>query len=263
MIVLTGSMGYLGGHFFKTISATESAADIEATILFDVGEACTYDLFKELWSEVESEPAPQVVVHAGAIATFDAPFNQYIDLNIKATEQICKTAKKWKRPILFISSCAARNHKSMYGWSKYICEQYVKNAGVPYIILRPFNIWGDEENRSHPSIIERIRTGTLERVFHDCYRDFVHVSDVVRSMRQAVRTLANKERVHKTYEVGTGKISWVVDLYREAKQKGLIGKIPDVPSGEYCVDGYESWLQAGDNSDMDIYMPANYRKVEL
>ena len=87
------------------------------------------------------------------------------------------------------SESAPGQPKSLYAWSKYAFDQYVKagNWRVPVQGFRYFNVYGDHEDHKgdQASPVTKFRkqareTGTI-KVFNNSgeyFRDFVHVDDV-------------------------------------------------------------------------------------
>ena len=113
---------------------------------------------------------------------------------------------------MYVSSCAAIDPVSVYGWSKHFAEMFVRCFHSHSVIVRPFNIWGDESEYKDPSIVQKILTGKLKYIFKDCVRDFTHVNDVVECMVEVVETGAP---VSGTYEIGTGLGTHVSILFNQ------------------------------------------------
>ena len=86
------------------------------------------------------------------------------------------------------------NPDSMYGVSKLMGELIVKNSGVPYIILRYMNVYGNgQKNGLIPALLRCVKDNvppTVDGLGLQAF-DFVHVRDVVRANILAVTCPSN------------------------------------------------------------------------
>jgi Nucleoside-diphosphate-sugar epimerases len=89
--------------------------------------------------------------------------------------------------------------RSFYGMHKYVAEEFVRAAGVPFAILRPSNVYGARQRSDAEggvlSIFRERLTAGLPIVIHGDgrqVRDFVYVGDVVDA---AVLGIATPENV--------------------------------------------------------------------
>ena len=189
-ILLTGHKGFLG-HEIMEVLMKENAIEIQ-------GLDCDNDfntfqaMFEEFVSGERSDaPNFNYVIHCGALADSEAKGNAIWQLNYEATVQIADYCNSTHTKLLFISSAAAIEPDTPYGWSKRCAEGYVRskiNIGH-WCILRPYNIWGfDESQKSNPSIVYKILSGDLEKVYEGCVRDFVYISDIVSAVQQVIHS---------------------------------------------------------------------------
>ncbi len=81
------------------------------------------------------------------------------------------------------------NPNSMYGASKLMGELIVQNSGVPYVILRYMNVYGEgQKNGLIPALLKCVKDNVPPTIDGDGRQafDFVHVQDVVRANILAV-----------------------------------------------------------------------------
>lgn len=93
------------------------------------------------------------------------------------------------------------NPDSLYGASKLMGEIMVRNAGLPYIILRYMNVYGPGQvNGLVPTVLKCMVEGAQPTISGDGLQafDFVHVDDVVRAnILAAERSVADE-----TFNIG-------------------------------------------------------------
>jgi nucleoside-diphosphate-sugar epimerase len=103
-----------------------------------------------------------------------------------------------------------------YAISKHVGESYVRSAGLPYAILRLFNVYGpgDPPGRYRNAVpnmmqaLDRVDGGI--RIFgRAATRDFTYVDDVVRVLLDAPRAAG------EVVNVGTGLETPIVELARQ------------------------------------------------
>jgi dTDP-L-rhamnose 4-epimerase len=110
---------------------------------------------------------------------------------------------------------------SVYGWTKRCQEEQCRYAaetfGMPVTVLRYFNVYGSRQSLSNPytGIVSifytRLREGLPISIYEQGVpiRDFVHVSDVVRTNLAALKTSLKPGAV---LNVGTGVGSTIPDV---------------------------------------------------
>lgn len=204
--LLTGSKGFIGKNLLERIKE-----DYE---VFELGE----EIFEsEKWSNLLMlllvGMKPSVVFHVGACSdTMEMNVNHMMVRNYESTRIISDYCRENKIPLIFSSSAAnyGTNNlypSNLYGWSKYVSEQYVISNGG--IALRYFNVYGPGEELK----------GSMSSVAYQMYvkhklkeeikifpnnptRDFVYVKDIVDANIFALKyydTLSGNY-----YDVGTG-----------------------------------------------------------
>ena len=228
-IIITGSDGYVGKNLKDALATYKG--------LYEIYEFNTENYFYESqfahdWQDFTSSIPQDIsyIVHLGAITDSQTKNLKVFHANTLATGKIALSARNARAKMIFFSSAAAIDPKGLYGWSKRLAEDLIRQI-VPYddlCILRPFNIYGEDESRKiNPSIHWKLKRGFEIPIYKDCFRDFVHVKDVC----NAVRSLMSKTWQSGTYDLGTGKMVSTRALYQaiygvEAPQERL-EKRPD------------------------------------
>ena len=173
-ILLTGHKGWVGNKLYNRFSTSHEVTGLDAK---------TYsDFAVRLKSIQEADTYFDYVIHCGAISDSAETGNILWQMNYQATTMIADLCAQKNMKMVFISSCAAIEPDTPYGWSKLLGEFYIQRVptGIHHCILRPYNIWGfDECEKDNPSIVYKIMSGTLPHVYKGCVRDFVFVNDVV------------------------------------------------------------------------------------
>ena len=80
--------------------------------------------------------------------------------------------------------------RSWYGWSKAFAEECLHEVIPNATILRPGVMWGDEKHKGDPtdrSVPYLLATHQLKYLYRNWGRDYVHISDVVRAVKEALR----------------------------------------------------------------------------
>lgn len=196
MIVLTGNKGYIGSHLDQ---AFPDAINLDESKDFRKWLSLLFDIERQL--RIRGDKV-HTIIHCGANADslYDKP--DIFQWNYEATCHLVNFARKYNAHLVFFSSCAAIEPCSFYGWSKRVAEEYVATNILEHTILRPYNVYGDEDHgRSERfSVPEKLNRRILQYVFHPFRRDYIHVQDVVRAVEHVVQ--------HKnlgTFDLGTGK----------------------------------------------------------
>ena len=199
--LVTGTNGFIGKRLKESL-------DIPVV---EINE----DVFENSnWQEVIvsflNEHKPSVVFHVGACSdTLETDANYIMTRNYESTKILTDWCYHNNVPIIYSSSAACYGdnelHPSnLYGWSKYVGEQYVIAKGG--IALRYFNVYGagEEHKGRMASMAYQMFKAKKAKLFPgEPKRDFVHVEDVVSANIFAwdnyTQLAGNK------YDVGSGK----------------------------------------------------------
>ena len=157
---------------------------------------------------------PDVIFHVGACSdTLEQNVNYMMILNFESTKVLMDFSKENDVPFIYSSSAANYGTNdlypsNLYGWSKYVAEQYViSNGGIG---LRYFNVYGPgEENKGRMASVafqmyQKYLNGDKIFLFpKKPSRDFVYVKDIVEANLYAWKNYDSARG--KFYEVGSGE----------------------------------------------------------
>jgi nucleoside-diphosphate-sugar epimerase len=136
--------------------------------------------------------------------------NLVCDLNMFELASLCKDLKK----IIYASSSEVvsddpvspvpehtditinniHNARWSYRLPKICAENFLVNSKLPYVIVRYFNVYGDNSKAGHflADQINKIKSGVFEVVGPDETRSFCHVEDAVRATIHCAETQTNQ-----------------------------------------------------------------------
>lgn len=213
-ILITGTKGFIGKNLLSSL--------FEYNVL-EINE----DIFEsEKWWTTELNDKlnnfkPNVIFHVGACSdTLETDANYMMTRNYEFTRILSDWAEAQNAIMIYSSSAAnyGTNKKypsNLYGWSKYVAEQYVvKNGGIA---LRYFNVYGPNEDHKGRmasvayQMLEKHKSGSEIKIFpNKPQRDFVYVKDVVDANLFAMKNYGNV--IPGWYEVGSGEARTFEDV---------------------------------------------------
>lgn len=211
-IAITGSSGFIGRNVVNEIEKTFPKYNL---ILIDYTNGINIlDAYK-----LEKIEKFDIMIHLAAKSyvpeSFVKPYDFYYT-NVVGTLNVLELCRKYKAKLIFLSSYlyglpeylpVDEKHNAVafnpYGQSKLLCESlcagYHRDFGIPTVIFRPFNVYGDGQNTDFliPLIFEQIIEGKTEINLKDPNpkRDFVYINDVVNAIISVI------EKKFNTYEV--------------------------------------------------------------
>lgn len=237
-VLVTGHKGFIGSEI-EEVLRKENAIEVH-------GLDCDFDFakFQEMWANFRRRGGKfDCIIHCGAIADSRVDGNILWQLNYQASQEIADYCERTDTKLIFISSGAAIEPDTSYGWSKHCAEFYMNQAvaGMNLCILRPFNVWDfDESEKANPSIVYKILTGALKEVYWRCTRDFIYISDVVSAVQQVIH-----DWTPGTFSLGTAKPTDILTLVNHL-YAGIDRPKPPVvsecPISEYLVAEKEQLL---------------------
>ncbi len=213
-IVVTGSEGFIGKNLCpKLTSNGHEIIRFDNKLGHDITET---SLFNENYES-------GIIIHLAAKSFVPDSYINPIDLyktNITGTLNVLEYARKNKSKVIFFSSYIygtpnqlpvkethSKNPHNPYAQSKSIgeelCFAYYRDFGVPSIIFRPFNIYGNGQRDSFliPSIMKQIKTGVVNLANASPKRDYIYKDDIVDAVITAVDSDFN---ACEAYNLGTG-----------------------------------------------------------
>lgn len=207
-VIITGTKGFIGKNLLNSIK--ELGHDV-----YEINEDFfSHPNWVNLFSNSIKNYKPDVIFHVGACSdTLEKDATYMMTRNYESTKIISNYCKENNCKLIYSSSAANYGtnnlHPSnLYGWSKYVAEQYViLNGGVA---LRYFNVYGyGESHKGNMSSIvfqmmEKQNKNEKIKLFPGSpKRDFVYIKDVISANLHALK---NYDQIcGKFYEVGTGE----------------------------------------------------------
>ena len=196
------------------------------------------------------------IFHEAALTDVQESFTkqqEYIDVNVKGTENIFKIAKEFDLKVVYASSSSVygnpkkipigenseRNPINPYGKTKlddeFLAEKYSKDS-VSIIGLRYFNVYGEGQTGSYAGVITKFLNRLKEKKSPIIFgtgtqlRDFIFVEDVARANISAMQS--NIESGF--FNIGTGITTSIQQL---AKIMIDVSGLKLEPQYEKALDG--------------------------
>ena len=174
-ICITGYRGFIGSYLYDALGDHDLVG-------LDLKDGLWGDAFHNVIGEVD------VIYHLAAqTSVIGSLANPVLDAqaNIMLTLQLIKTYPEAR--IIYAASGGASAQESIaspYGLSKKVAGEYLKLLHKDYVICNLSNVFGDDGK----GVLERFISEDPITIYGDGEqtRDFVHVSDVVRGLCQAL-----------------------------------------------------------------------------
>lgn len=211
-MIITGNRGFIGSYLSKRIDAV--GIDIK-----DGLDVLTCDL-----------PESDVIYHLAAQTSVEASWHDpmHDSDNLKMVIRLVKEYPDAR--IIYANSAASLNPESPYGFSKWVCAEYLKKFHNDYVICTLPNVYGEGSK----SVVDIFKGKDEVTVYGDGLqlRDYVHVDDIVEGLVKAQRWPVGE------YFLGSGKGTTVLSLTkgkvvqfasarREARKSILFNNTPD------------------------------------
>ena len=178
--------------------------------------------------------------------------NKMMKYNFEYSKKIFDLSHKYKCKVIYSSSAANTGDNGLpsniYGWSKYLAEQYGSALLDNFIALRYFNVYGPgEEKKDKMSSVayQAWKKKTFTLFPEKPVRDFVFIEDVV----DATLFPLNNNVKKGIYEVGSGtarSFEDVLNLMQINFDYHAKNKIPN---------GYQFYTKASNRSFMEGWAP--------
>lgn len=218
MILLTGNRGFIGRHASKRFPC--------------VG----YDLLdsKDIREPIYAQDI-DIIVHMAARTGArggELDPESYISTNVEGTRNLLKFAKEnGVKHFIYFSSASVYGESdkenketndlrpiNLYGQTKVDAEKLVRESGVPYTIIRPFNVYG-ENGRPDMVIfkwLNQIKNNKPISFYGDgdTYRSYTYVGDLLDGLEKVIELGPQNE----IYNFGGGtqvKLHEMLDIFEE------------------------------------------------
>ena len=181
-VIITGTKGFIGSNLKNEIISNYEIVEINEDI-FDLPD-WREEVSKYFLDDIEC------VFHIGACSnTLEQNVNYIMLVNYEFSKYLMDISRFKGIPMIYSSSAANYGENgihpsNLYGWSKYVAEDYVISNGG--IALRYFNVYGPgEENKGRMASVayqmtEAKKRGEDIKLFpKNPRRDFVYVKDVI------------------------------------------------------------------------------------
>lgn len=245
--LITGSKGFIGKNMLNYLSN-------ENVITIDDDIFNSNDWFINL-KDFLNFHVPDVIFHIGACSdTLETNVNFMLVRNYESTKILTDWAKENNKILIYSSSAAnyGDNNKypsNLYGWSKYVSEDYVILNG--FIALRYFNVYGPHEehknkmssiiyqaynfNKKEPNKYFKLFLGKPKR-------DFIYVDDIIFANIFAFENFSNLKG--KYYEVGFGESRTFEDILNILNIKYEYHLENLIPKGYqfYTCSSFDKWM---------------------
>lgn len=222
-ILITGDKGFVGTETKKYIAGLEEKHEI---IGYDIMDG--YDIRdSQQLEQVVMATKPDRILHLAAIARFseaDKDPHLAFETNVLGTRNVSLVAGKHHIPVVYASTGSVYmpitdmpgekginedmpgRGNSVYGCTKNMGEEYIREFCNPYIILRYAHLYGAEK-RHHGLIggfMDRINRGLSPTLYGgNQSNDFTYIKDVARFNFTALN--APWDAWNQAYNVGTGE----------------------------------------------------------
>ena len=247
-ILLTGFKGFIGKNIHKTL--LEKYDNIISLCCIEK------DYMTDLHWQTRLSRAVidcDVVIHTGAISdTMLKDCNEMLKYNYEFSKWLFDYAETFDKRVVYASSAANTGDNGMpsniYGWSKYLTENYGMAKVSNFVALRYFNVYGPgEEHKGKMASVayQAWKKGKFKLFPKEPVRDFVYIDDVVDATLSAVFNDVEKG----VYEVGTSENRTFEDMLNLMNIKYEYRDAIDIPKG------YQFLTKADKNKFMKGWKP--------
>ncbi len=246
-VLVTGSKGFIGKNLLNHLGQIEQSVQcIDADYFQDE------DWKRSLLNSLE-KCNPKAIFHVGACSnTLEDNVQLMMKQNYESTKLISNWCTENKRKLIYSSSAAnygvdGRYPSNLYGWSKYVAEDYVcKNGGIS---LRYFNVYGPgEENKGlmssylYQAFVNKNQGNKAILFPGSPSRDFVYIKDVIDANVYALENFPKLAGGY--YDVATGSSRLFEDVLNLAGIEFSYAEELQIPSGYqfYTCGDPKKWM---------------------
>lgn len=253
-VLVTGGTGFAGGVF---IQQCNEIYDIVAMVrkekdrdtLKNKGAKAVIIVDDLMQITKEHLEQIDIVVHFAALATVFAPKEDFYHVNVDGTKYLLDKAQKSHvktfiyistESVLFVGNELIQvteampyplRHKYDYSQTKAIAEEYVLEANTSEfrtIALRPSMIWGPNDSKFIPSVIQSVKDGNFMLIDHGLKpKSTTHIYNLIHGMKLAIE----KGKGGSSYFINDGEKNSLKDFLKLIlEEKGLIMPTKSIPS---------------------------------
>jgi ADP-L-glycero-D-manno-heptose 6-epimerase len=248
ILLVTGSSGFVGRNLVSALKA--EFLKVEG---FDDNNLIAKDWKNSLIDKLNSIN-PSTIFHVGACSNTLEQNVQYMMIhNYESTKVITDWCLSHNRQIIFSSSAANYGESglypsNLYGWSKYVAEDYVIKSGG--VALRYFNVYGpgEEDKGIMASFLYQsyLKNKSKEIIYlfpGNPIRDFVYIKDVLFANLYAKQNF-NKLR-GRYFEVSTGISSSFEEVLKIFGLPYEYSEVKQIPAGYqfYTCGDSAKWMR--------------------
>ncbi len=241
-ILITGGLGFIGSHVvdcFVENGHNVWVIDNESSLnsgyrnnkAIYIKEDIRSDKLEEIFRDIHFDACIHLAAQASVTSSVKDPIND-ASVNILGSINIIQLCKKYNCGKMLVASSAAvygnpkylpvdEEHPteilSPYGLSKLTMEKYIQLSGVPYIICRFSNVYGERQNAFGEAGVVSIFSDAMQNnkdVFIDGdgeqSRDFVYVKDVA----NIIYKLCSSDIKNEILNVSTNTSCTINELFK-------------------------------------------------
>ena len=248
VLLVTGSSGFVGRNLVNALKAEFLLVEG-----FDDNYLKVKDWKNSLIDKLNSIN-PVTIFHVGACSNTLEQNVQYMMIhNYESTKVMTDWCSMHNRQIIFSSSAANYGESglypsNLYGWSKYVAEDYVIKSGG--VALRYFNIYGpgEEDKGIMASFLYQsyLKNKSTEKIYlfpGNPLRDFVYIKDVLSANLYAKQNF--NELRGRYYEVSTGIASSFEKVLETFGLPYDYSEVEQIPAGYqfYTCGDSTKWMR--------------------
>ena len=225
-VLITGHKGFIGGHLWSYLQDYSAYSEWQNTGVDLYG----LDFPDDIGFFKPPEKKYDCVIHLAAFAALRESFedpDRFWENNVEKSKPIFDYCGENDIRLLYASSAGA------HGWSQnpYAITKKVNELQAPpnSVGMRFFNVWAEEGSR--PDMLYRMLQENTAKYITRHYRDYIHVTDVVRAI-----CLLMDSNFRGHLDIGYGEAIPVMDI---AKSMGRDLPIREDTPGEpdsLCAD---------------------------
>lgn len=223
-IFITGASGKIGNYLLKRLETSEYNL-----ILLSRGKlahSCNPRI-RWVWGDLlqPDSYAPSLkgidtIIHMAAV-THTNRVSSYYEINAKGTLDLIRICRNYNvKRFIFLSTTAISEECGHYSKSKLIAENYVKESGLPWVILRIAEVYGTFGGKGIDLLLRNIiRFPFIPIIGNGEYHMApIHISDVVSSLEYVIKNSSTNSRVYNITGPDIISYNQLIDKILEAKR---------------------------------------------